>query len=128
MQENVTPCGQEMSVGEAHTLMFLLSDSSPSQQELADVLGVDKSTAHRLVKKLSNQGLLLVEPSEHDARAKCLRLTEQGRKRANTVDRASQGLFLQIQEQIPEDLQIDVLNSVRILAEAIKKTTKGSNR
>lgn len=51
-----TPCGQSVSVAEAHALMELIQAVLLSQGELAKRLSLEKSTVSRLVSILEKRG------------------------------------------------------------------------
>ena len=51
----------------------------PTQQEAADQAGADRMMASKVFQTLTERGLVRREPDPVDARAKRLRLTEQGR-------------------------------------------------
>ena len=97
LQVKKTPCGQSMSVSQAHALMFLMgrvgASNPPSLKTLTEHLRLDKGSVSRLVSKMSADGLLRIEASPSDGRSKRVFLTERGSGMAANVDRASLLLF-----------------------------------
>ncbi|HEX6523808.1 MAG TPA: MarR family transcriptional regulator [Streptosporangiaceae bacterium] len=55
------------------------SDHPPTQQEAADHAGADRMMTSKVVQTLTERGLVTREPDARDARAKRLRLTDEGR-------------------------------------------------
>jgi DNA-binding MarR family transcriptional regulator len=108
-----TPCGKPLSLVQAHALMFLREQAvdmgPPSQQVLADHLGVDKSTVTRLVKNMTRQGLVGLMSIASDKRVKDLVLTDKGRNMGSQVDAASRTLFGQVLARLSPDSVKDAL-------------------
>lgn len=100
-----TPCGQRLSISEAHALMALLQCQQRSEQpllkDLSLLLGIDKSNVSRLCRDLEEQGWLDIVPCPVDGRARRLKLTPLGRKKASTVDAASRRRFEAIVQALP---------------------------
>lgn len=80
-----TPCGQPVSVSEAHALMELDQGGPLQQKELAACLQLDKSTVSRLVDKLQRRGWLDRVGDLEDGRAVRLSLTVAGRQAAQQM-------------------------------------------
>jgi len=107
LQVRETPCGQPLSVAQAHTLLFLRGRTAdpmgPSQQAIAEHLKVDKSTVTRLLRRMSEQGLVQLVNCPIDKRAKRVSLTEQGLRMGNQVREASLAMFAQVVSTLPSD-------------------------
>lgn len=73
-------------------LLNAISDlGSPNQRELTDMIGMDRSTLSEVIRRLASNGLILQKPSQEDARAKVVSLTDRGRKTlARTIPIISQ--------------------------------------
>lgn len=69
-----------------HTLVELGSRDSLTAVELVALLGLEKSSVSRMVRKLIEAGEIEEVPNEEDARSKKLQLTEQGRQTLRAVD------------------------------------------
>ena len=67
-----TPCGKPLASSDAHALMLLLEagEAGMLSSALALRLGIDKSTASRVVTRLTDEGHITAAPSTDDARAK----------------------------------------------------------
>jgi DNA-binding MarR family transcriptional regulator/GNAT superfamily N-acetyltransferase len=80
--------GRNHPLGEARFLWEIGAEGA-SVRELRRRLGLDSAYISRLLRSLEKQGLVIVRPSEHDARVRLVRLTEAGlRERAELDERA----------------------------------------
>lgn len=126
-----TPCGQPLSVAQAHALMFLKArkpeEAPPTQQVLADYLRLNKSTVTRLLRQLKSRHLVHLETCPSDKRAKRIHLTEQGLQTAANVDRTSQDLFGAVLSNLPEDSREGVIQAVQELTRAIQQRQEGGS-
>ncbi len=116
-----TPCGRPVSVAEAHSLMELSRVETLVQKELASRLRLEKSTVSRLVGMLEGRGWVERSRSPQDGRAVELRLTEAGRRTAEGIAEARRAKFARVLEAIPEEERGSVLDSMRILEEAMRE-------
>ena len=114
-----TPCGQPVTVAEAHALMELSNGQALSQNELSIRLNLEKSTVSRLVKILERREWLQRNRSEADRRVMQLTLTNAGQRMAEQLATARRAKFDRILSAIPSDQHLVVLNSLKILVEAI---------
>jgi DNA-binding MarR family transcriptional regulator len=71
-----------------------------SQTELADLVGLDKTTMVVTMDELERQGLAERQPSEHDRRARVIVVTRAGKRK---VDQA---------REVIEKIQADVLEAI----------------
>lgn len=117
-----TPCGKPVSVAEAHALMELSRAETLVQKELASRLRLEKSTVSRMVGILENRGWVERSRSLRDGRAMELRLTEAGRKTAENIAGARRAKFTRVLEAIPEEERESVLESMKILEEAMNES------
>src|SRR3712207_1068343 len=117
-----TPCGKPVSVAEAHALMELSREDPLVQKELASRLRLEKSTVSRLVGMLEGRRWVKRSRSPDDGRAVELRLTEGGRRTAEDIAEARRAKFAQVLEAIPEEERESVLESMRILEEAMRES------
>ncbi len=117
-----TPCGRPVSVAEAHSLMELSRVETLVQKELASRLRLEKSTVSRLVGMLEGRGWVERSRSQQDGRAVELRLTEAGRRTAEDIAEARREKFARVLEAIPEEERESVLESMRLLEEAMRES------
>jgi DNA-binding MarR family transcriptional regulator len=120
-----TPCGKDLPPSDAHALMILRAageDGLP-QAALAARLGVDKSTASRVVGRLLDAERAERAPSSADAREKPVRLTARGMKLARELDAASAERFATLLAHVPRRRRADVVDAVRELVAALERMT-----
>jgi DNA-binding MarR family transcriptional regulator len=103
LRPDTTPCGQPMSITEAHAIGELHAAGPLTQQELADRLRLQKSTVSRLVDELCADGLVNRSPNPADKRSVLLVLTPLGTRRAKRLDAARRKLFARLLDQLPRD-------------------------
>lgn len=116
-----TPCGRPVSIAEAHALLEISRANGISQSELAIRVNLAKSTVSRLVSKIMKRGWARRESNQQDRRAYHLYLTEEGKQVANKLAEARQAKMIRILERIPEEEVGNVLDSIEILVQAIRK-------
>lgn len=116
-----TPCGQPVSVAEAHTLMELSCEAPLLQKELASRLRLEKSTVSRLVSAMEGRGWVERTRSLRDGRAMDLRLTDAGKQAAARLAEARQAKFARILEAIPEEERAPVMQALSVLEEAMNE-------
>ncbi|WP_341524276.1 helix-turn-helix domain-containing GNAT family N-acetyltransferase [Pseudomonas sp. G.S.17] len=69
-----------------HTIVEIGSRETLTSSELVELLGLEKSSVSRMVRKLIEAGEIEEIPHEDDARSKKLRLTAQGKKTLRAID------------------------------------------
>lgn len=120
-----TPCGQPLSVSEAHALLELSRPAAPSQAELGDCLRLEKSTVSRLVTQLEARGWVERGRDAVDGRVVRLRLTERGRQTAARVNAARVNRYAELLARIAPAEREDVLRALRVLVQAADGTHEG---
>jgi DNA-binding MarR family transcriptional regulator len=103
--------------------MFLMGGSrgiGPSLKMLTEHLRLDKSTVSRLVRKMSAEGLVDVEVSPSDGRAKGVSLTQSGQELAAQVDRTSLSLFEGLVARLSTDEPEQITTLLGQLTSAIR--------
>jgi DNA-binding MarR family transcriptional regulator len=93
IRPDTTPCGQPLSLTEAHTISELLDHGPLTQQALADRLRLQKSTVSRLVDQLDGDGTVERTPNPADRRSVLIALTAAGRRKAERLRQAQTDLF-----------------------------------
>ena len=118
-QPEQTPCGQPVSVSEAHALAELNREQPLTQQELGSRLRLEKSTISRLVGLL--EGRNWIERTRHpdDGRSVQLHLTKTGIRMANQIATAHEQTFARLLESIPKPQRANVLAALKTLTEAL---------
>jgi DNA-binding MarR family transcriptional regulator len=113
-----TPCGQPMSVSEAHALVELRRAGPLRQVELGRRLRLEKSTVSRLVGQLVARGWAVRDPAPDDGRGIAVHLTTAGVTTADDVVAARNERFAALLDRIPESRRAEVVGALQILAEA----------
>jgi DNA-binding MarR family transcriptional regulator len=118
-----TPCGKPLPVSDAHALMCLLDAGEQGllQTTLVARLGVDKSTASRMVARMSDRGHVASLPSSEDGRARPIRLSKKGVRVAREIDEASTRRFAALLKSIPARRRIDVILALRDIVAALDR-------
>lgn len=116
-----TPCGQPISIAYAQALFVLRERGECTQQQIAEELGVDKSTAARLCARMEEAGHAAQRVNHRDARSRVVGLTARGTKLAGQVDAASVARFEAILEAIPPGRRDDVIDALSVLATALEQ-------
>jgi DNA-binding MarR family transcriptional regulator len=118
-----TPCGQPVSPSYAHALMVLgereVRGLITSQTELAETLGLDKSSIARLCARLEADGRVSQRRGAEDGRSRELELTTRGKKMAEVMETASSNRFLRIIVNIPASKRRALLDSLALLTTAV---------
>lgn len=121
-----TPCGQPISVSEAHALMLLLAGRGqgppPSVGEMCKGLSLDKSNVTRVCARLAGRGLVALEVSQHDRRVKLVKLTAKGLRVARTVDQASRQEFASVLAHVPRAARSSVIDALDELVKAVRES------
>ena len=92
-------------------------------QQVADALATDLSTFSRQVQNLMKIGLVTKVPSSADKRISVLDLTEEGQKVALAIQRDMEAHLDEIFSHMTEFEQDMVLQSIKLLNEAMAKSS-----
>jgi DNA-binding MarR family transcriptional regulator len=120
-QPERTPCGEPVSVSQAHALTELAAQPL-SQAELARRLRLDRSVVSRLADALADRDWLRRERHPQDQRAVQLVLTERGRVAADRVAGARRARLATLLDGVPADERDNVLRALDVLTESLTKT------
>ncbi len=123
-QGECTPCGQPVSVSEAHALMELAKDAPFSQQVLGERLNLEKSTVSRLVKQLKQNNWIKRERGKKDKRMLLLSLSPKGTEVADCVQIAREKKFNDLLANIPKDKHNLVSEALILLSVASLKNNQ----
>jgi DNA-binding MarR family transcriptional regulator len=121
-QPDRTPCGQPVSVAEAHALLELGREPGLSQNGLAAHLRLEKSSVSRIVTALEKRGWVARKRDLKDTRIVHVDLTDHGRDATATIAASRQAKFERIFAAIPADERDAVLASLDTLLEVIRET------
>ncbi len=117
-----TPCGQPVSIAEAHALLELSRVRSMTQQELADKINLQKSTVSRLVSGLEARDWIARRRNGDDGRARDVFLTPTGEGAAADLASARRKKMDGILDRIPLERRGALADSLQLLIEAIHES------
>ena len=123
-QPDRTPCGQPLSVSEAHAVTELDRDGPLTQVDLAGRLRLTKSTVSRLVDQLTVRGWVQRHRRDGDGRLVWLEVTDAGHQAAGELATARAARFSSLLEAIPTDRRQTVVEALALLVEAAHKQSK----
>jgi DNA-binding MarR family transcriptional regulator len=116
-----TPCGQPISVAEAHALLEIGREPGLTQNGLAARLRLEKSTVSRLAAMLEDRGWIRRQRDARDSRFVRMHLTQRGIKASAQIAASRRRLFERIFAAIPATRQAAVLDSLSALLEATRE-------
>ncbi|MCS4293624.1 DNA-binding MarR family transcriptional regulator/GNAT superfamily N-acetyltransferase [Comamonas sp. BIGb0152] len=114
------------SASAVHALLEIDAQGSTTAAQLAECLGLDKSSISRMVAKLINNGELQEQPCADDARAKQLLLTTQGQRRVAGIHAFGQTQVRSALAQLNPSLQQAVAQGLTAYAQALQAHRLGS--
>jgi len=110
-------CG--ITYSQCDALVEIGSKQSLSINELAELLGLDKSTLSRTVNTMVEQGLVTREPDPDDRRYVKIKLTPAGSNLLSDIEGKMTDYYLNIYQAIPQDKRKQVLESLELLVKII---------
>lgn len=124
LRDAETPCGQPLPLSHAHALSVLLERqrrSEPTRQkDLAEALGLDKSSVARLCRRMEQAEHVVQARSKDDGRARDLTLTQKGARVASEVDAASRRRFERVLAAMPRTERGRVVEALAVLNAAVQ--------
>ncbi len=120
LRPDTTPCGEAMSISEAHAVGELCDCGPLTQRELAQGLRLQKSTVSRLVDQLERRRLVRRTSHPDDGRSVLIDLTPMGHRRAARLAKARQDLFSRLLAEIAPAERRRVVRSLARLTEAAR--------
>jgi DNA-binding MarR family transcriptional regulator len=108
-----------------------VADRDRTLTELADLLGVSKQAAIKVVDEMEARGFLSRFPDPNDRRVKVLRLTDKGRKVRRTALAASRAMERELRRELgdaPVDGLRDALDALLARDSALEDARAGRSR
>jgi DNA-binding MarR family transcriptional regulator len=100
---------------QCHAIVEIGRASSLSLNDLAEILGLDKSTMSRTLNNLVNNHLAERATHPEDRRYITIKLTEQGMKAFREIEESMNAYFNHVYQSIPEPKREQVYESLQIL-------------
>jgi len=97
------------------------SAQSISLNDLAEILGLDKSTMSRTINNLVNNGLVERAIDPEDRRYLAIKLTENGMQSFREIELEMERYFTRIYQAIPVSKRDQVIESLLILLQALNE-------
>jgi DNA-binding MarR family transcriptional regulator len=106
---------------QAETLQIISDRGAVSTSTLAQLLGIDPSTASRNLSGLERAGFITRKKGADDGRQTDVRLTPRGKRTADTIAAESAKAFADLFETIPRADRTKVLEGLDVLARSLEK-------
>ena len=113
--------GRDRPLG-ASRLLWEVGEDGGDLQELRDRLGLDSGYASRLVRRLEDEDLVIVEACPHDRRRRRLRLTAAGTAEVRELDRLSDLAAAALLEGVPAGRRGRLLAAVAEVERSLRAT------
>jgi len=117
-KEGAQCCG--VSLAQSHVIYEIAKRPELTLNELAERLGLDKSTTSRHVQGLVKGGYVVRRPSADDRRYVTLRLTEAGWERQREITAQITEFIQGIIDHIPQEKRSEVVESLKVLVQAMQ--------
>jgi DNA-binding MarR family transcriptional regulator len=108
----------EITLPQHRALVLLAARGAQRMADLAELLGVNSSTATRHCDRLQRRGLVRRERATGDRRAVCVSLTDSGRRLVEQVTEARRAEISRILHAMPGRSRRSLLAALRGFAEA----------
>lgn len=116
----VSCCG--VTFAQCQALLEVGHAGTASLNDLADALGVDKSTMSRTIDNLVGAGLAVREPDADDRRYLRIALTESGRRAYHAAEEGLRSFLEQVYARIPDPKRAQVVESLELLLKAFAES------
>jgi Transcriptional regulators len=110
-------CG--ITLAQCHALVEIGRAESLSLNSLAELLDLDTSTMSRTVNNLVQSRLAKRTADKKDRRCVCIELSQKGKALFEKIETDRNTYYTRIYESIPEEKRKQVLESMRLLIDAI---------
>lgn len=118
-KNDATCCG--VSLAQCHAIVEIGRNDKVSLGDLANTLGLDKSTMSRTTNNLVESELVNRDLDQENRRYVNIQLTEKGQTVFKTIEESMSEYYEGIFNMIPEEKRVQVLESLIILKEAVEK-------
>ena len=104
---------------QAETLQLIAERGALSTSTLADMLGIDPSTASRNLSGLERMGFISRQKGSDDGRQTDVRLTPRGRRAAQGVTTGAASSLASILDRVPRAERARVIDALEVLARVL---------
>ncbi|URZ18589.1 MarR family winged helix-turn-helix transcriptional regulator [Clostridium felsineum] len=110
-----------VTISQCHAIVEIGRNEELSLNELARILNLDKSTMSRTINKLVKEELVIREAHPEDRRYIVIRLTDKGSDLFKNIEKNMTNYYEDIFTAIEESKREQILDSLKILIEALHK-------
>lgn len=111
-------CGT--SIAQCHAIVEIGRAKEISLIQISELLSLDKSTMSRTINNLTQSGLAVREVHQEDRRYIKIKLTDKGEQVYKNIEDSMEKYYKDILTSIPEEKREQVIESLRLLTEAVK--------
>lgn len=111
-------CG--VTISQCHAIVEIGRCEKISLIELADLLGLEKSTMSRTINNLVESNLVVRDIDAENRRYVTIQLTSDGLDVFNNIEKSMEQYYKGIFSLIPENKRSQVLESLQLLTNAVK--------
>jgi DNA-binding MarR family transcriptional regulator len=108
------------SLSEVRTMYEIYTGKSVQASQIMTAMHIDKSYLSRILKKLTQEGLISKTPSEEDARASLISLTEEGMKVFKTLNKASDEQIDELISNLSPRKQEQLVNHMKAIQDILQ--------
>jgi DNA-binding MarR family transcriptional regulator len=118
LQSQTACCG--VTPPQCHVLLELDRRGPLTASDLAEAMGLDKSTLSRTLSGLTEAGQVVRSEDPADRRALRVSLTARGRRTVQSIDGECDGSYRALLLRLPEERRQDVLEAAELLGVAMR--------
>lgn len=116
-ENDMTCCG--ITMAQCHAIVEIGRAEALSLSDLAEILGLDNSTASRTVNNLVTRGLVQRNTAPEDRRYVSISLTNSGTDIFKNIESRMDTRFSAIYEKLPESRREQILEAVDLLLDVL---------
>lgn len=120
LEKNESTCCQ-VTLSQCHAIVEVGRVDKISLNQLATILNLDNSTMSRTINSLVKDGLVERETDDDDRRYVRIKLTNEGIAVFKNIEESMNMYFQKILKSIPEAKHQQVMESIDLLLEGVKK-------
>jgi Transcriptional regulators len=112
-------CG--ISLAQCHAIVEIGRADKISLVDLAEILGLDKSTMSRTINNLVDAGLVLRDLDMENRRYVIIQLTDNGKSIYQNTEESMNSYYQDVFNSIPEDKREQIIESLQLLTSAVEE-------
>jgi DNA-binding MarR family transcriptional regulator len=111
----------DLTARQLHVLTAIQKHEDPSQTDIVESTGIDRSTMADLVRRLTDRGLIARKRSKEDARAYVVNLTAEGRRAVSKYAPVLARIEAELLEVLPANKRNTIIDLLTAFAEKATK-------